>query len=193
MPLFRRLRALAALAIVATTGLLAAPSVALADCVMPPPFEEAVKAADIILIGTVTEATNGNRWAIVSVEEIWRGPALPATVQIKGGPDANAASSVDRSFEVGQRYIFFPYMAEDVEPLPGVAAGVLGDNSCTSTQIWDEALAGFRPADARTGDAANEGDVQSIDLGFIVGIGGVLLVVVAVMLGVGLLARGRSD
>ena len=192
MSLLRRLRALVALSIVATPALFAAPSVALADCMAPPAFEEAVKTADIALVGTVTETVNGNRWATISVEEIWRGPDLPATLLLKGGPDANAASSVDRSFEVGLRYVFFPYVA-DAEPLPGVAAGGLADNSCTSTQAWDDSMAAFRPADARTGEVSNGGDAQAIDLGFIVGIGGVLLVVVAVMLGVGLLARGRSD
>ncbi len=193
MPLLRRLRAIVAVSVVATAALFAAPSIAVADCMGPPAFDEAVKTADIILVGTVTETINGNRWATVAVEEIWRGPDVPATLQIKGGPDANAASSVDRAFEVGQRYVFFPYIEADTEPLPGVAAGGLADNSCTSTQIWDDSMAAFRPADARTGEVSNEGDIQSIDLGFIVGIGGVLLVVVAVMLGVGLLARGRSD
>lgn len=193
MPLLHRLRALVAMSLVATAALIATPGIALADCMAPPAFDAAVETADIIVVGTVTEVVNAKRWATVSVEEIWRGPDLPATLLIKGGPDANAASSVDRSFEVGQRYVFFPYVAVDTEPLPGVAAGGLADNSCTSTQVWDDSMAAFRPADARMGEVSNEGDVQSIDLGFIFGIGGVLLVVVALMLGVGLLARGRSE
>jgi hypothetical protein len=193
MPMLRRLRRIVALSIVSTAALFAGPAVALADCMAPPPFDEAVKTADIILVGTVTATINGNRWATVAVEEIWRGPDLPVALQIKGGPDANAASSVDRAFEVGQRYVFFPYFEADSEPLPGVPAGALADNSCTSTQVWNDELAAFRPADARLGEVGTTGDVMPVDLGFIAGIGGVLLVVVAVMLGVGLLARGRSD
>ena len=65
MPLFRSLRAVVALSMVSTAALFAAPAVALADCMAPPAFDEAVR--------------------------------------------TNAASSVDRAFEVGQRYVFFPY------------------------------------------------------------------------------------
>ncbi len=177
----------------AATAMLGAPSLAFADCMAPPPIEEAVKTADIVLVGTVTEASNGNRWATVTVQEIWRGPDLPATLLIKGGPDANAASSVDRSFEAGQRYILFPYFANDTEPLPGIAAGGLADNSCTSTQPWDDSMAVFRPADARTAEALQGEDEAPFDLGPVVTIGGFVMVLFAVMLGIGLLARGRSD
>ena len=190
---FRRLRAALALSMLAASAVLATPGAALADCMAPPPVEEAIETSDIVLVGTVTETANENRWATVAVEEIWRGPDVPATLQIRGGPGPGAGSSIDRTFEVGKRYLLFPYVEVDAEPLPIGPAGGLVDNSCTSTQPWDDSMAALRPADARTGEVDMRADAVTIDLGGIVVLGGAVLLLVAVMLGVGLLARGRSD
>lgn len=174
-------------------GLLAAPAVTLADCMMPPPVAEALKNAEIVFVGTVTETSNRNSWATVAVEEVWKGPDVPAVVLIKGGPGGNAATSVDRTFEAGVKYLFFPYIgnASDL-PGRGVDAEVgLADNSCTNTTPWVPELADLRPADARAPigatPEASEFDVMSIAIP-----AGVALLVAGLLLGVGLLARGRD-
>ena len=196
MPSLPRLRAVLSLAFALSAALSAAlmssPGIALADCMAPPPVDVAVKSADIVFVGTVTEVANGNRWATVSVDEIWAGPDLPNPLLIKGGPDANTATSVDRSFEVGVRYLFFPYVDNGGEAAPLQAAG-LSDNSCTSTQPMTDEITTLRPADARLGSVSNEGEARAFDFGPLLSIGGFVLVVVTIMLGVGLLARGRSD
>ena len=171
-------------AVVSLALLLAiAPGVALADCMMPPAVEEAVQTAEIVFVGTVTATTNRNSWASVEVHEVWRGPDQPSAVVIKGGPGGNAATSVDRAFEPGVRYLFFPY----VDPEIGLA-----DNSCTSTQPWTEAMVALRPADARAPTGASPTESGFDAAGLLVPLG-VAVLVGAVLLVVGLLARGRQS
>lgn len=181
--MLRRLRALLVLSALVLGLLLAAPGAVLADCMPPPPIEEAVKTADIVFIGTVTETANRGTWATVTVKEVWRGPDQPATVVIRGGPAGNAATSVDRTFEAGVEYIFLPYIDQE--------QGGLTDNSCSNTQPWAEAMAALRPAEVRqpaVAPAAGEGGFELPLLPI-----AVVGVVFLAMLGVGLLARGRSD
>jgi hypothetical protein len=167
---------------VAALAFALAPSVALADCMMPPAVQDAVKSADIVFVGTVTETANRNTWASVAVEEVWRGPDQPATVLVKGGSGGDMISSVDRSFEAGTKYLFFPYLGE---------GGELADNSCTNTTPWTADLAQIRPADARQplGAAQPEGGV---DVAGLIAPLGVALLVGGALLVAGLLARGRS-
>ena len=175
-------RVLRVLATLAALAFVLPPSAVLADCMMPPPVEEAAQTAEMVFVGTVAETSNRNSWASVVVEEVWRGPDQPAAVIVKGGPEGNMATSVDRFFEVGVKYLFFPYAGE---------AGDLADNSCTNTVQWSADLAQLRPADARqplgATEAENGFDVASViaPLGVAVLVGGVLLVA-------GLLARGRT-
>jgi hypothetical protein len=185
MPMPKRLRAAVALSLLSIAALPATPRAALASCVIAPPLEQAVEAAEIVFIGTVEETAQGNRWASVAVEEVWRGPDQPKTVVVKGGPAGNTATSVDRSFEVGVKYIFLPY----VDPAEG-----LSDNSCTNTQPWTEAMAALRPAGARPpiGETNAPAD-GGVDLGGFVGPAILVAVVFAVLLGIGLLAQGRQD
>lgn len=178
----RAFRVLRVAASVAALAFVLTPSAVLADCMMPPPVQEAAQSADIVFVGTVSETSNRNSWANVAVEEIWRGPDLPAQVIVKGGPDGNAATSVDRSYAVGVKYLFFPYAGED---------GALADNSCTNTVEWSADLAQLRPADARQPlgvETAEEG----FDLGGVIAPLGVAVLVGGVLLVAGLLARGRT-
>ena len=46
-----------ALSLGAAFGLLAAPAVTMASCMMPPPVAEALKTAEIVFVGTVTETS----------------------------------------------------------------------------------------------------------------------------------------
>jgi hypothetical protein len=149
---------------------------------MPPPIEEAVKSAEILFVGTVAQTTNRNSWASVEVREVWRGPDQPQAVVVRGGPAGNAATSVDRVFEAGVTYLFFPYADAELG---------LADNSCTSTTAWTEDLAALRPEDVRPpigGEAAEGGfDVA----GLVVPIG-VALLLGGALIAAGLVARGRT-
>jgi len=157
------------------------PPIALADCMMPPPLEEAVKTADIVFVGTVAQTTNRNSWASVEVTEVWRGPDQPRAVTVKGGPEGNAATSVDRAFEPGVTYLFFPY----------AEAGVgLADNSCTSTTPWTEAMVALRPTDIRQPIGADPEAGGFDPGGLLLPIGVAVIVGGALFLG-GLAARGR--
>ena len=184
--MFRRVPALLALSLLATGAMLAAPGAALASCMAPPPLEEAVENAEIVFVGTVVETAERNTWASVKVEEIWKGPDQAASVVIKGGPGGNAATSVDRTFEAGVKYIFFP----SVDPAVG-----LTDNSCTNTQPWAEAMVALRPGEPRAPIAETNppGGGDGMDLAGFVGPVVLVLVVFGVLLGIGLLARGRHD
>lgn len=166
----------------AAFGLLAAPTTTLASCRAIPAVGEALLSADIVFVGTVTATANRDAWATVQVEEVWRGPDQPTTVVIQGGPAGNAATSVDRAFVVGTRYLFFPYAAE---------GGALTDNSCTSTTEWSGELAALRPADARQPLGATPTDT-GFDLGAVAAPIGAAVLVATVLLLVGLLARGRQ-
>jgi hypothetical protein len=171
------------LAVAAAAPLLLAlsPAIALADCMMPPPIEEAVKLADIVFVGTVARTSNRNSWANVEVTEVWRGPDQPRAVVVKGGPPGNAATSVDRAFETGVTYLFFPYEDPDLG---------LADNSCTSTTPWTEDLDALRPAVTRTPIGA-EPEAGGFDVGGVLVPLGVAVIVGGALFLAGLAARGR--
>lgn len=132
------IRTVASTAVVASL-LLGSAAPVLASCVMPPSIDEAVRDADLVFLGTVTSLSNNDRWATVTVEEVWKGPDLAPVVEVRGGPGGNAASSVDRSFLAGTRYLFLPFIAE----------GVLQDSACSSTTQFTAELSRLRPATAR--------------------------------------------
>lgn len=179
MPTRRYLRLLPALAVFALLG---TPPTALASCRQPPSMEEAMKSAEIVFVGTVTSTANSDTWATVAIEEIWKGPDQPASVLIKGGPGGNSATSVDRSFQAGARYLFFP----------SLDGATLADNSCTSTTPWSEDLLALRPSDARPALPGTEGEAGFDVMGLVAPLG-VALIVAAGLLVFGLLARGRQS
>lgn len=140
----------AALAVLATT-----PRPALASCISPPPLDEAIAQAPMVFVGTVEAVEHGGGVATFAVEEVWVGDDL-TRVTVHGAQEPGAVTSIDRTFMAGERYLVFP-MPE---------GSVLKDNSCTSTQVWSEELAAFRPADARTVDAgAAPGDAEESSTG----------------------------
>jgi len=177
------MRVLRVAAGVAALGLLLMPSVALADCMMPPPVEDAAKSAEIVFVGTVTETTNQDRWASVVVDAVWRGSDIPTTVVVKGGSGGDGFSSVDRQYKAGVKYLFFPY-ADD--------QGNLADNICTNTVEWTADLEKLQPADVRPPAGANETD-GGFDVGGIIAPLGVALLVAGALIVTGLLARGRTS
>ncbi len=147
---------------VAATALLAAGSTrpAAASCAAPISITDALAHADIVVVGTVTATRSHDRIATVTVEETWKG-AVGTTFEVFGGPDRdNEATSVDRTYQVGQRYLLFAS-----EPAAHGNAAIFGgryeDNSCSTTQIWDPALAQYRPATAVTAPASTRRHDQS--------------------------------
>jgi hypothetical protein len=172
----------AALLAAAALAAITTPSAVLGSCIMPPPVQEAIQTSEIVFVGTVVETANGNTWANVEVEEVWRGPDQPQRVVVKGGPGGNAMTSVDRSFEVGVKYLFFPFAGEN---------GELADNSCSNTVPWSADLAQARPTDARPPLGATPA-AAGFDVGGLIAPLGVALLVGAVLLIAGVLARGRT-
>ena len=155
---------------------------ATASCVMPPPTGRAVDEADVVFIGTVTSTTNADRWATVAVEEIWKGEDIDPVVEIKAGPadppgPIMAASSVDRTFKEGVRYLFFPYRKKN---------GSFSDSSCSNTSRWTADLERFRPPGVRElsppygGDDTIEND--SLLTGIFAGAGAGLVVALIIVL-----------
>jgi hypothetical protein len=103
---------------------------------------------------------------------------------VKGGPGGDAMTSVDRAFEAGVQYIFFPYVDQE--------QGGLADNSCTNTQPFTVDMARLRPPEARPPAEEAAASNQGFDLTALLPFA-VVGVVFAALLGVGLVARGRAD
>jgi hypothetical protein len=128
------LLALGAIGLIGTAG-------AQASCAQMPSLQVAVASAPLVFVGTVVSTSDGDRVARVSVESIWKGPDLPAYVDVHGSPSSGsgAATSVDRRFRTGERELFVLF--SDRAPYQ--------DNSCSATQPYTEALSALAPDDAR--------------------------------------------
>ena len=105
----------------------------------------ALNSSDVVLIGTVESTSNMNRYAVVRVDEIWKGKIASQLIKVKGGaaPSGGKFMTVgehDRSYVVGTRYVF---------DLSG-SGSTFEDNTCTLTTKWDDSLRSFRPLDARS-------------------------------------------
>ena len=110
-----------------------------ASCAAAPALEEGIRRAGVVFVGTVVSTANVDRFAVVAVEEVWKGPSLPAQVEVRGTsvPDgADMFTSVDRSFQAGVRYLFV--LADGTGP-------PFADNNCSLTQEWRPELAAYRP------------------------------------------------
>jgi hypothetical protein len=118
-----------------------------ASCAPLPPLTEALAAADVVFVGTVTGLEYDRRTATFDVEEVWKGE-VGGSVLVNGGPPLEEleraereglgiATSVDRTFELGVRYLVVPREA---------SGDVLSDDSCSATQPYASNLDRFRPA-----------------------------------------------
>jgi hypothetical protein len=114
----------------------------LASCAgLPIPIGQALGSASLVFVGTVMGTSDGDRTARVHVDELWRGASLPAEVTVHGGPDESAAAtSVDRHYDNGKRYLFVPASA---------GGNVFDDNSCSMTREFTSDLETYRPASSR--------------------------------------------
>jgi hypothetical protein len=118
----------------------AAPTSAAASCAVPRSLPDQIQAAALVFVGTVLSTSDDDRMAYVRVESIWKGPEVAEFVRVNGSPVSGAAAtSVDRHYQAGTRYLFILYSAD--QPLQ--------DNDCTGTQPYTSALAALKPSDAR--------------------------------------------
>jgi hypothetical protein len=131
---------LVALAMLGAVSLLV-PQEASASCgVLPGQTPGSFASAPVVFLGKVLATGNGDREATVEVESIWRGPDMLTYVRVVGTPDPAAqATSVDRTFQPGKRYLF----------VPENSSSPFQDNNCTATQLYTSALATQAPAGAR--------------------------------------------
>jgi len=159
----REVLALAAVAAAFLVG--AAP--AAASCVGEPvPFTQALASAPLVFVGTVTATADQERTATVHVDELWKGPPLPAQVTLRGSPDTSAAAtSVDRHYKEGLRYLFVP---------AGEAGPPFDDNSCTLTREFTADVKALRPASVRSYPPATPSPPLPVIL-----VGGIVLLVTA--------------
>lgn len=103
--------------------------------------------APVVFVGTVASTTHGGRLAVVDVESVWNGPDLPPRLEVRGSPailtpvpaGMGVATSVDRHFQAGGRYLFVP--ANRQPPFE--------DNSCSLTRVYAPDVDALRPARAR--------------------------------------------
>jgi hypothetical protein len=139
----------------AVIAFLALTQPAAASCMTLPPLEKALAAAPLVFVGTANDTQHEGRTATFDVEEIWKG-SVGARVFVNGGPtiremeraEANgqvAATSVDRTYEQGVRYLVVPF---------GAKGGVLTDNACSSTQPYTAQLASHAPSGAAPPESA---------------------------------------
>ena len=104
--------------------------------------------AAAVFVGTVVGTSSSDRVARVKVETVWRGEGIPTYVTVSGTPAAtSAATSVDRTFQVGHRYLFAPYSG----PSP------FQDNSCSPTQEYSSSLGAQQPSTAHPPAPGSDG------------------------------------
>jgi hypothetical protein len=116
----------------------------------PRSIGDQLASSPVVFVGTVMYTSDQDRVARVKVEAIWRGPSLPAYVDLHGSPVSGpfTASSVDRHYQAGHRYLFVP--VNDKMPFD--------DNSCSLTQPFTADLAALAPRDARSPAPASFND-----------------------------------
>src|SRR5699024_10709686 len=122
-------------------------------CAGPPTVEGELARADLAFVGTVTELTNAGRWATFTVDDLWKGDLDSPAVDVHAGPadpggGVISASSVDRTYELGVRYLVFAYDPTSHGYLPTWGTSGFEDNNCSGTQPYSSSLDTFRPADA---------------------------------------------
>lgn len=124
----------------------------------PSTLGDQLGAAHVLFVGSVIYTSNGNRTARVKVESIWKGPTLPAYVDVHGeapGCGPGCGSSMDHSYSSGQRYLFAPL--NDNPPFQdyGECGGL--------TQPYSANLAAYAPTNARAPYLATPTDqVQNV-------------------------------
>ncbi|GAC1345706.1 MAG: hypothetical protein NVSMB29_20010 [Candidatus Dormibacteria bacterium] len=140
------MRRLLVASILVVGGLSALPHAAAASCARPlgaggatTTLQARLAEAPAVFVGTVASTRNNARVARVQVESVWKGSPIPSRVTVSGTPDqSSAATSVDRTFRAGERYLF----------APSSATSPFQDTNCSATQPWSPDLAVLKPAAA---------------------------------------------
>jgi hypothetical protein len=134
-------RAVLLLALVAVRLAWRGPVEADASCVAPSPLAASLQSAAVVFVGTVVSTTDGGRRATLRVESVWKGTDVSSQVEVVGSPVSGpfTASSVDRTYQSGQRYLFVPF--NDRPPFQ--------DNACSATQPYSSVLDAYAPSDRR--------------------------------------------
>lgn len=168
--------AVAAVAIATGTG-------AHASCAVlgqPPSVADQIRAAKVAFVGSVIYTTDNDRTARVRVESIWKGPRLPAYVDVHGeapGSGTFSASEADHQYQTGRRYLFLPL---NTQP-PFQDYG-----ECSfSTQAYTVAVASYAPAGATAPEPPNIGDLVG---NFVGQYSRPLLILVVLVLGAAMVA-----
>jgi hypothetical protein len=134
-----------------------------------------------------------NRRAVFRLEEAWKGDPGGHRVEVRagpgGGPGAPAATSNDRTYVVGERYLVF---ASDLSRRPGAAVDYgegarWVDSACSATRPYEPSLDRFRPTGA--GPVSSE---SGRSLGTAVSVGAVVFLAAGVVLAVVLRRRSRA-
>lgn len=114
---------------------------------LPTGLGDAIANADLVVVGTVVSTRSHHRVATVHREELWKG-RVGLTLEVFGGPaDGHVATSVDRTYRVGERYLLL-VRAPAARGQPPIFGGRYEDSQCSGTRPWTEALARYRPATA---------------------------------------------
>jgi hypothetical protein len=127
------------------------PTAAYASCGLAgpaPTLTAELGAIHVAFVGTVVYTRDNNRFARVRVESIWKGPRLPAFVDVHGeapGSGPFSGSEGDHMYQTGKTYLFLPL--NDHPPFQDY-----GDCS-SSTEIYTTDVAAVAPPDARLPDA----------------------------------------
>ena len=130
-----------------------------ASCAVSDPLPSVaneISTAKVVFVGSVIYTTDNGRTARVNVESIWKGPTLPAYVDVHGeapGSGPFSGSEGDHQFQAGQQYLFVPL--NDRPPFEDY-----GDCNI-STQPYTAALAAYVPPGAKAPDAATRTDLIS--------------------------------
>lgn len=124
-------------------GIVLLPTQARASCGIAPPVREAVENADDVFVGEVVRLENDGRTALVTVMDVWKGHVAERVVvhggmQLPQQPDTY--TSVDRTYELGKTYLFFPSEREER----------YFRDICTRTSVMRERFLRIRPEGAST-------------------------------------------
>jgi hypothetical protein len=107
---FLRLALAAAFGVLALCGI----TPAHASCAIggpPPTLTAELAARKVAFVGSIVYTSSENRFARVKVESIWKGPRLPAYVDVHGeapGSGPFSGSEADHQYQTGQTYLFLP-------------------------------------------------------------------------------------
>jgi hypothetical protein len=112
----------------------------------------AVRQADSVFVGRVTELADFNRSATMAVLEIWKGPDLPASVVVNGSFSGSPqVGANDRTYVLGATYLVVPF---------GNRAPFF-DEACSGTGLYSPA-GGLIPGQFHDAVGATTGRIPDI-------------------------------